>query len=479
MQRPLTNWVVLALLTALASGPQPEAQGATLWARINQCLVQKALKSASVGVHIVELSTGKEVYAKNADTALILASNTKLFTSAAALFHLGHGFRFCTVLLRDGPVDAPGTVQGNLIVQGDGDPNVSGGFYDGKSTAVFEQWAAIPKKAGVQRVTGDVVADDRIFDRDYFKLDSNRYVAPVSGLPFNENVVEVVVTPAAAAGQPAAMKTEPETQYVSLEGSVKTYASRKRDKALFHIVPNTNAVRGSGTVYLKAPERRYRIRLSDPSLYFVTVLAETLQRAGIDVQGTPRLPQPGEAYPKAEVLAKATSGLDVALPIANKESQNFYAECLFKRTGAKLLGRGSFASGNVAIGTFLHTIGVKAKTHHFADGCGLSRTNVAPPRTVTTMLRYTARSPAGALFRSSLALSGTDGTLKRRLTESAYKGKVQAKTGYIKRVCVLSGYADSKSGKVYVFSILVNGYRVYTRAIKDVQDSICRALVDG
>lgn len=477
MQRPIENLTVLVLVTALA--PRPEAHGATLTTAIKKSLAQKALKGASVGVHIVELTSGKEVYSSNADVPLILASNTKLFTTAAALFHLGHDFRFCTVMLRDGPVDTMGTIHGNLIVQGDGDPNVSGRFYSGRSTAVLEQWAAILKKAGVRRVTGDVVADDRIFDRDYLRLDSNRYVAPVSGLPFNENVVEIVVKPAAAPGQPAVMAAEPETQYVPLEGVIRTHGSRKRDKALFHIVPDTNTVRASGHVYLKAPERRYRIRLNDPSLYFVTVLTETLQRAGIEIQGKPRLPKPGEAYPKATVLAKATSGLDVALPIANKESQNLYAECLFKRAGAKVLGRGSFASGNVAIGKFLQTIGVKSKTYHFADGCGLSRTNVASPRTITTMLRYIARSPAGTLFRSSLALSGTDGTLKRRLTEPAYKGKVQAKTGYIKQVCVLSGYAASKSGTVYVFSILVNGYKVYTRTVKGIQDSICQALVDG
>ena len=475
---PSAVTVALAALL-LRGGSSAGAPASDLAAQIDRILAHKALRKATVGVCVVELESGKQIYARNADAALILASNTKIFTTAAALFHLGHDFRFCTMILRGGPLNEQGAVEGDLIVRGDGDPNVSGRFRNDRATAVFEELADTLKEVGIRKVTGDVVSDDSIFDRDYLRPGASWYVSPVSGLPFNDNCIDVIVEPGPAPGKPAAVRTEPETQYVTVDNRIQTRASRRKDKALFRVQPGSNVIEGSGTVYLKAPQRRYRIGLGDPSLYFVVVLTETLRNAGIEVRGRPRLLRPGEAHVNATAVVKMSSGLDRTLRVANKESDNFYAECLFKRMGAKAAGQGTFASGAAAIGQFLQSIGVDPKTCRFSDGCGLSRDNVASARVVTLVLRHVMLSSAGQVFRDSLAVAGVDGTLERRLTEPAYKGKVQAKTGYIKRVSALSGYAQSTAGKRYVFSMLFNGFSTRNATMKAIQDSICRALVDN
>ena len=470
-------FLAAAICCAAAARLWAAAPDANAAARIGRLLPCRALKDAEVGVRVVELGSGREVYARRAERPLILASNTKVFTTAAAIELLGRDFRFRTTVWRRGALNAAGVVEGDLIIKGDGDPHIGARFGNGNPTAVLEGWAERLKKLGVTAIRGDVVCDDTIFDRNYRHAGTEPYLAPVSGLPLNENQVRVVVQP--GPGTFARLATEPATGCVIVKNKIKRTRLRARDRAVFRVDPDSNVIEGTGHVYVKAPTRRYSVSLSDPSLYFGTVFVETLRRCGIETGGKARLIRPGETYGAAAVLVSATAVLDSAVIVANKTSNNFFAECLFKRTGAKVKGQGSFANGAAAVAQFLAKLGVSAAEYHFEDGCGLSRNNKASPRAVTRVLRHMARGPSAAMFRGSLAVAGTDGTLKRRLTKAPCKGKVQAKTGYIRKVSALSGYAQGRSGKVYVFAILFNNYRCATWQAKAVQDSICQVLVEN
>ena len=465
---------IKALLPVVCAAATAAPPGA-LKPKIDRVLARKCLRSATVGVHVVRVDTGAVVYSRSAAKPFILASNTKVFAAAAAVFLLGADFKFTTRVLRHGLLAEGGVVQGDLVVVGDGDPNISGRHSDGKVTAIFKRCAQALKDRGVRRVTGDLVGDDRIFDRDFLRPDTGRYTSPVSGLPFNDNCIHVFVAPTRP-GAAASVWAEPSTRYVSLINRITTHSSRKKDHAWF--VPSSGGLQARGNVYAKAPRRRYRVNVTDPSLYFATVFAETLRGAGIQIDGRPRLPKSGETFQGAAELAKVTSGLDVTLPVMNQLSNNFYADSLFKRIGAQATGRGTFASGARAIAQFLAEIRAPLAERRFADGCGLSRDNIATPHTTTHVLRYMARSRAAAMFRGSLAAPGQEGTLRRRLTKEPYASRVRAKSGYIREVSGLSGYAQSRRGAAYAFSILINGFRASNAEMKAVQDDVCRAIVD-
>jgi len=343
--------------------------------------------------------------------------------------------------------------------------------------AVMRQVAGLLKQQGVRRVTGDVIGDDRIFDRVYMREGTSRYTFPVSGLPFNDNCIDVLVSPTTA-GAAASVTFAPATQYVALDNQCKTVSSPSKNTAWFRFTSDAATLQARGHVSKKARPLRFHIALPDPSLYFATVLAETLRAAGIQIDGKPRWPKPDEQFQGLEELAKIASGLDITLPQLNKHSNNFFADCLFKRIGAKVSGQGSYASGAAAVAQFLSDIAAPADGVVLSDGCGLSRDNVATPRVLTHVLRHVALSPGKQLFLNSLSVAGEDGTLSRRMTKPPCRGRVRAKTGYIKRVSALSGYADAKSGTTYVFSILMNGFRVSNREMKRIQEAICKAIIE-
>src|SRR5258705_8768804 len=71
---------------------------------------------------MVDLATGEELWAHEADKAMNLASNAKLLTSIAALGTLGSGFRWHTTVYADRLDEATGVVAGDLYIRGKGDP---------------------------------------------------------------------------------------------------------------------------------------------------------------------------------------------------------------------------------------------------------------------------------------------------------------------------------------------------------------------
>ena len=139
--RPVGLGIVLswwALLVVVGAGP-----GRTLG--LEQALSEAASSaertSGSVSIHVVELASNRTIFELRPDESRIIASNTKLFTTAAALDGLGPGFFFETNVLMRGNLQA-GRLDGDLAVVGGGDPNISGRHYEGDSLAVFRSWAS-------------------------------------------------------------------------------------------------------------------------------------------------------------------------------------------------------------------------------------------------------------------------------------------------------------------------------------------------
>ena len=110
------------------------------------------------------------------------------------------------------------------------------------------------------------------------------------------------------------------------------------------------------------------------------------------------------------------------------------------------------------------------------DGSGMSRGNRFSPSQVVKVLSWMHGGDYGEIFRSTLAVGGEDGTLAGRFTSAGLKGRVFAKSGYLRGASALSGYLVSKTGRDYAFSILINGFKGTNRRMKQVQEAICEAI---
>ncbi len=444
--------------------------------------VQAALKgTAALGVHVVDLASGETVYGYNPDDLRVIASNTKLLTTATALEALGPGFFFETRFVMRGPVK-DGVLEGDLGVIGGGDPNISGRNFDGDSLAVFRDWARELGRRGVRRVTGDLYLATGLFEAQQIHPDWPRgqldswYEAPVAALSFNDNCILVRVSPGDRAGLPVRVETVPSVPLFRLDLSARTVDSHKRQKLA--ISRSDDLLHVSGSMAVNSGTFETWITVPDPVAYFGSGLKTALAEEGITVEGrlhpTPQLP--AFAWERVGVFR---SDLVTALRVILKHSQNFYAESLVKQLGARLCGEGSWREGVRAVSEFLIGIGVPQATFNMVDGSGMSRENRFAPRSLTTLLRYMFYRPEGPEFARALPYAGEDvGSWKRRMARPPYSGNVSAKTGTLEGVSALSGYAKSVSGKFYAFSILINRTRGGFDA-HHAQDRIVMALIDN
>ncbi|HEV2846357.1 MAG TPA: D-alanyl-D-alanine carboxypeptidase/D-alanyl-D-alanine-endopeptidase, partial [Thermoanaerobaculia bacterium] len=434
--------------------------------------------NGALGVHVVEIDTGETVYAHNADELLVLASNQKLLTTAAALDALGPGYFFETRLVFRGRTTGE-VMDGDLGVVGSGDPQISGREYGGDPFGAFRPWAAALRERGVRRITGDLYLAHGLFESLKVHPDwpadqlTEWYEAPVSALSFSDNCILVRVSPGKAGGA-AVVETVPAVPLFRIENRAVT--SGKRQGARIYVSRTEDVLTVRGSIDAGSGPFETWVTVPDPVRYFGAGLRAALAEEGIVVEGALR---PVERLPGAvwERVAVHRSDLVTAVRTTNKRSQNFYAESLLKALAAERCGRGSWREGARALGEFVESIGVPRSAFQFADGSGMSRQNRITARALTTLLRHMFFHPAASEFAQSLPYAGENmGSWKRRMAAPPYRGNVFAKTGTLNGVSALSGYAKAASGKSYAFSIVLNKTRGDSHG---TQDRIVMALIDN
>ncbi len=467
-------WIVTLLLAAWGPGPPP--LGATGGALLTTALERELGRAGSVakhtGVHVVEVGSGRTVFARRADEPFILASNAKILTTAAALDGLGPGYFFETPLLARGRIDRSSrTLEGDLAVVGGGDPTISGRRHLGDPFGVFRRWAARLRLMGVERVAGDLILDHGLFPepgrhpewnpKNHYKW----YQVPVDALGFYENVVRIRLIPDERPGGPARFELYPPVPFLEVTNRVRTLASR-RGHGVDAVMGGDGSLRLDGGIYRGTDHIDTYLAMEDPVGWFGAALRASLETEGIHIDGRIR---PVEELPGLgwrQVAVHRTDLLTV-VEVTHRESQNFFAESLLRLLGAKLCGRGTWRRGSG--GDDSHR---RRAPYSLADGSGPHQPHVAAADDDRTTWREHGREfirslPHGGLERSSL---------EDRLTEPAYADNVFAKTGTLLGVTTLSGYAKGRSGRLYAFSILIRGGPVWRG--RELQDALVRSLVD-
>src|SRR5690348_6869759 len=242
-------------LAAPAATRKPHS-AKSLAQQINRILDDRELARAHWGIDVLNQETGKVIYSLNPEQLFLPASNAKLFTTAAALALAGPDYRFHTTVETTGTIDDKGRLQGDLVVVGRGDPNISGRVmpYQLKTeriaphTQVLEDLAAQIAQKGIRTVDGDVIGDDTYYSPERYGQswgqDDLQWIdgAPVSALSFNDNVVFLDIQPGQNPGDKALVIRETDTNYYEFDNRVVTTPAGIVRKVGIHRDPGSKQV---------------------------------------------------------------------------------------------------------------------------------------------------------------------------------------------------------------------------------------------
>jgi D-alanyl-D-alanine carboxypeptidase/D-alanyl-D-alanine-endopeptidase (penicillin-binding protein 4) len=468
-------WLIFAVLLAPVRGAENEK----LLDLLNS---SPSLTHAHIGWKFIEADTSKVLAEHEASNFFTPASNTKLYTTAAALVRLGVTYQFKTVVKTMGTVDAGGTLRGDLIFVGGGDPNLSGRMlpytpdkHEEDPLAAVKRLADQIQSRGIRQVQGDVIGDDTRYPFDPYPdgwtVDDATwyYGTPVSAFSVNDNSVQVTVLPTQP-GKAADIQLDPEFGYFVVLNHVTTDES-----AAAHVEiarpPGSNELILSGTIGRTAPKVEEYVAVADPALFASLALKAQLEERGISVHGTSRaqhrsllsVANPLEearvvSAPEGTVLASLDSApLYQIVQVVNKVSQNLHAEMLLRETALATRGIGTLAAALEERTRFLAEAGIDDTAFDFADGSGLARQDLTTPASTVQLLRYMWQRPERDSWLASLPVGGVDGSLRKRFKNLPGADRIHAKTGSLAHVSTLSGYLQARSGKWIIFSFMVNG----------------------
>ncbi|HEY2497530.1 MAG TPA: D-alanyl-D-alanine carboxypeptidase/D-alanyl-D-alanine-endopeptidase [Candidatus Angelobacter sp.] len=327
LHRPARALYALTLILSLqlsAAGEKKPAPEKDLAKEISAVLGQPPLDRAHWGIDVVDLQTGKTLFSQNPEQLFLPASNTKLFTTAAALAIAGPDYRFRTTVEAEGKIDANGRLLGDLVVVGRGDPNISGRIlpYAQKTqrvpphTQILEEMADQVARTGLKIVDGDLIGDDTYyaFERyaEGWAQDDLQWVdgAPVSALTFNDNVVFVNILPGEEPGDKALITVEPEFAYYTLDNRIVTSSVGVTKRIGIHRDPGSKTIVLWGSLPLGDAGMKEPLAIEDPAEYVAQLFRTLLEKRGITVRGNAKarhgegaqfFDQPSPSVPKPEI----------------------------------------------------------------------------------------------------------------------------------------------------------------------------------
>jgi D-alanyl-D-alanine carboxypeptidase/D-alanyl-D-alanine-endopeptidase (penicillin-binding protein 4) len=470
----------------LAAAAGPSKHERALARDLDRIFTAPVMAHGLWGVEVRSLDSGRVLYAHNPQTLMMPASNMKILTLAAAAETLGWDYRFTTRLAASADV-AGGALTGDLFVVGGGDPTIN--RRGNRGAAVFDEWAAALKSAGITRIDGNVIADGSAFDAqqlgqgwswDYLQYG---YAAPVSALEYNENVAVLSIKPGSAPGDQAWLELPPGTG-LGLIHHLVTGAAGSATSIEISRDAGEKWLDVRGSIAVDAPPATRDVAVANPSLYFAHALTTALIDRGISVRGLPRDRQdadrrPLEPAPRRILVESQSPPLRDIATTMMKVSQNLYAETLLKAMGAARSGTGSAEAGRSAAAGVLSAWGVAPENYVQVDGSGLSRYDYVTPDVIVTLLAHLYGDPRHReAFVATLPVAGTDGTIASRLKHTHADGNATAKTGSISNARALSGYVRTRDGETLAFSILANSFAIPAATVNYVTDVAVETLAN-
>jgi len=446
------------------------------------------------GLIIVDGQTGETLFEKNADGYFVPASNMKLFTTALALAKLGPDYKFHTTLETRGTISTDGTLSGDVLLVGRGDPNLSNRKFpyqlkeefDGPPERALAELADALVARGVKEISGDVVGDDSYFPRERYpngwEIDDMvwEYGAAISAIVVDDNTVAVTLTPGEKLGDPVQATVAPLTPDFVLQNDVTTSAAEVKSDLTLTREPGANLVVVRGTLPAKSTPRKLVLAIEEPAQHAASLLAAMLAQRGVKLDGKIRAVHVSETdtTPRTVLAEHVSVSLGESVKLINKISQNLHTEMLLRSAARQ---NGLWNTPEEMLKTpqdFYASAGIAPDDVIQTDGSGLSRHDLVTPRAIVTLLKYAQAQTWFAPYYASLPVAGIDGSLQDRMKGTVAAGRIHAKTGSVEHVRTLSGFAETPSGRRLIFSFLSNNQGGKNHEAADALNGLCVAMIE-
>jgi D-alanyl-D-alanine carboxypeptidase/D-alanyl-D-alanine-endopeptidase (penicillin-binding protein 4) len=439
--------------------------------------VQRAVWA--IAVH--SLDRNERLVDLNARALLVPASISKIVSVASAVETVGWDFRFETTLRSTGPV-VGGTLRGDLLIVGSGDPTIGGRGGDD-----IGAWIDALKTAGVRRIEGRIIGDDDAIEDPRPQLawawDDLGYTsgALFGALNLFENRMVVTVTPGPGPGTAARLGVEAHAANRPLANRVMTTPKGTSQLLWPEQRPGEPFLTVAGTIPQGATPARLNIAVGNPTFWFASVFRYRLLREGIEVTGEAwdiDDTMPPVDRRSGDVLHRHQSKpLSAIVEPLLKESINLHGEAVMRLNAAGVVP----ATNDAALAGLrkrLDAWGAPPDSQQIIDGSGLSRRNTVSAELLLTALER-MHDPAGASpFMSGLPVAGVDGTLEGRMRQTAAAGNVRAKTGTMSNIRTLAGYVTTRDGERLAFVVMANNFEGTGAAANQAVDAIAVTLAE-
>ncbi len=444
----------------------------TLPVSVQNALNARNLPHDSLSVSVIDVNSGNPVLQWRSDQARNPASTIKLVTTLVALDVLGPTYQWHTDVFARGEIEN-GRLDGDLLIKGYGDPFL-----------VTERvWQLVQqiRQAGIREIDGDLLLDDSWFDvgeYDPAAFDHQplrAYNVAPNALMMNFKVVRYWFEPDHEAGA-VSVRVDPPLQNLQVQNRLGLAAHSCRGFQR-GITISSNAAVDEITFSGKFPSGCQRYAMDRTVLShneFVYGLFSTLwEDSGGILNGSFRNTTIKEG--EEALLSFASLPLTEVIARVNKHSNNVMARQLLYTLGAEINGvPGTEESGKAAIAKWLEDNKLASTRISIDNGAGLSRSTRTSTGDMARMLQFAWQQPYMPEYLSSLALSGLDGTLRRRFNDSALAGKAHMKTGSLDHVTAIAGYLQARSGRRFAIVAMQNYEDIHRGPGEEVQEALLR-----
>lgn len=462
-------FIALALIAQAVMAQNPARNAAQAKASALECGIFSHYVFGAAAVY----DDGECIVGIDPDRMMNPASNMKVITTATALEALGADYRWETELFHSGEISDCGTLDGDLIIKGNGDPTLGADNSAEPIDETFRKWKSIIDKAGIRKINGSIVADGSWLegmreDQTWAYEDLGTYYGTcLSGLNFYENRKDFRISAGADEGDSLSIsEAYPPTPWMRWSFDCTTGRQGSGDQLYMYTEANgkTGVLRGSFAA--GKADKTIHCRNDHPELTIASEFCKYLSSNGLEVMGEAREQAVEQDGSIMEIGRTKSVPLKDVVRWTNRTSDNFYAEMMFRTLGGETFGHSDGESSRKAMEQVVSKgFGLAADKERLfiQDGSGLSLRNRVSPSFMCGLLRAEmGKSHYGTLLESLVK----------------YGERVYLKTGSFTGCRNLCGYIlpSVPGGRTIIFSIMVNNSPLSTSQIETAEKSLIDTL---